>query len=544
MRGFLRTSRDTNLATLPIEDRRSSSVRAAHLPEQAFRSEVWTCGQPTDHEILRGYTLWTGIKLDAKATVLLRERATRNVEFDRLRHRACFCPVCFQAEPVWRDEWQLRGVLACLLHGVRLVAECPICRRSLSWRRRDLGHCSCGFPLPLWPREVANDGEVAATRYVLFSEGPTGKTRCGWTGLSRQARVSFLRALGYAWLREAVTARQQLSNLDDRDARAFSAAGDAILSLKDPVSFLVEEFAEVNDSKFFELHKLVTIELYRGMQFSWVSETASELHQHFQAAIARFFAGSVGAGQVLSYWIPIFLGGSTNWPADIEPLTNRGGGVVPLQHRTIWANEPENVSLTDLRRAWLARQGGQSARDIAEKLNVPVSIIARMLRRIGCRKYGPEHRYPHQAVEVLLSDYRRTSRVADYIDVATVMRNGMTLDECVRRMLDPECVHRRAVALVYCGGEYQLKFAKRALPDCPSVRVVVPSGYGGGRRDVRWASVSVAAKFLRVERDAIIRWAREGRLGIVLPGVPNEEMGIPREALRRMQKKRRAIVAR
>ncbi len=198
--------------------------------------------------------------MDAKAAVSPREHATPSVEFDRFRHRACFCPVCFQAEPVWRDEWQRRGVLACLLHGVRLVAECPICRKSLSWRRRDLGHCSCGFPLPLWPREVATDGEVAATRYVLLSEGPTGKTRCGWTGLPRQARVFFLRALGYAWLGEAVTARQRLGKLDDREARAFSAAGDAILSLMDPVSFLVQEFAEGNDSKFFELQKLVAIE--------------------------------------------------------------------------------------------------------------------------------------------------------------------------------------------------------------------------------------------------------------------------------------------
>ncbi|ODV40531.1 hypothetical protein AWV79_06785 [Cupriavidus sp. UYMMa02A] len=280
------------------------------------------------------------------------------------------------------------------------------------------------------------------------------------------------------------------------------------------------------------------------MQFSWVSETGSELHQHFQSAIAKFFAGGVVAGHVLSCWIPIFLGGSTNWPADIELLASRGGDVVPLPHRTIWENAPESVSLTDLQRAWLARQGGQSARDIADKLNVPVSIIARMLRRIGCRKYGPEHRYPHQAVDVLLSDYRRTSRVDDYIDVATVMRNGMTLGECVRRMLDPKCIRRRAVALVYCGGEYQLKFAKKALPDYPSVRVVVPNGYGGGRYDLRWTSVSVAAKFLRVERDAIIRWVREGRLGIVLPGVPKEKMGIPREALRRMRKKQRTIIAR
>jgi len=139
-------------------------------------------------------------------------------------------------------------------------------------------------------------------------------------------------------------------------------------------------------------------------------------------------------------------------------------------------------------------------------------------------------------VDALLGSYRKVCNVEDYIDIATVLRNGMTLDECVRRMRDPTNIQRRAIALVRRGDNHELMFAKWMLPYWWSVRVVVPYGYGRNLCDLRWTSVNIAARFLRVERDTVVRWVEDGSFGIVLPGVPSEAMGIPREALRRMRR--------
>ncbi|GMG95103.1 hypothetical protein SGO26_26560 [Cupriavidus metallidurans] len=372
---------------------------------------------------------------------------------------------------------------------------------------------------------------MAATRFILRRKGVEGETRCTLQGLSRGVRVSFLRALGYAWLGEAITARQRLGGLGENgDARAFAAAGDALLRLSDPVSFLVSEFAEVTDAKYRDLQKLVASELYRGMR----DVDCSGLHDLLREAVAKRFATRAIDGSVLSYWMPIFLDSSGHWPVDIEPLASKG---FPAAHsfRTIWAKRTQRVSLRDLYSAWLARRGGQSARELSERYKLPMSVVARMLRRLGHSKCGAEHKYPGQAVDAVFGRYKTVGNREDYIDIATVLRNGMTLDECVRRILDPANIQRRAIALVQHGDKRDLMFAKWVLPYCWSVRVVVPYGYGENLSDLRWTSVKIAARFLRIERATVYRWVEEGHLGIVLPGVPSEAMGIPREALRRLR---------
>jgi len=378
------------------------------------------------------------------------------------------------------------------------------------------------------------DAERVATRYVLLAKVPRGKTRNQLTGLPRSSRVSLLRALGYAWLAQTAGLRRVPGkDSANMDARAFAAAGEALLRLKDPILFLVKDFAGVCNRELVELHRLVAYELYRCVGVR--AEPA--LRQLFQTAVASFFASGEVSGQMLCFWLPIFLDGSTHWPADIVPL-QLDRMFLGRPYRNIWVEVPASVSLTNVQRVWRARQEGGSFRDLADKLGVPVSVLTRLLREDGYRKYGPEHEYLHRAVDDLLGRYRVTKGIDNYVDVATVMRNGMTVSECVRRLKNPlsRDSRRPVVALVYSGDKHHLMFAKWALPDYPSVRVVVPKGYGGDRYDARWASVSVAAEFLRVEPDTIVRWAQAGRLGIVLPGVPSDEMGIPREALRRIRK--------
>lgn len=506
------------------------AVHASVLPRQlgALASK-----EPVIHESARGYELREGRKPAIKEDGALaggNRSEVSGAEFERIRHRACFCPQCFAGKSFWREEWEYRGVLACLVHNLRLVTRCPICKRSLTWQRSDLYHCKCGFPLALWPHEPADDGEAVATRFVLLQQGDEPATEL--QNLLPGARVSLLRALGYAWLGRVITSRQRLGGLgEEGDACAYAAAGDAILRLREPLDFLIGKFPLDLDPKFRELQKLVAAELYRSMHRA----SGPGLRDLIQKTVAKLFARRRLKGSVLSYWIPIFLGSSDHWPVDIETATSKRC-FLSAPYDDVWAKRPARVQLEDLRKAWITRQRGQSSRELASDLNVPAAIVGRMLRRLCYGHAGATHRYAPEAVQALLRGYPIAVNEDDYIDVATVLRHGVKLDECVNLLRDPTSIKRRAVALVQREHGQELMFAKWMLPYWSPVRVVVPYGYGGNLCDLRWASLKIAARYLRVEQETVVRWVEEGRLGIVMPGVPSETMGISREALRHMRR--------
>lgn len=508
-----------------------SGANAARSVVLASRCEVQRGSEALCDESARGYVLRVRYQqaLSLDQSKALEEESKRKVKgIDRLRQRAAFCPECFQHAAYWREDWERRAVLACLVHRLRLVAICPICSRALSWRRFDVAHCICGFPLALWRREMARDAEIRVTRYVLGLRLTNGEMRNDLGKLPLPVRVPFLRALGYAWMGNSITEQERLGGLGERgDACAFAAAGDALSRLRNPALFLVKDFAGREDSDLVQLQKLVATELFRGTH----GPMGVSLQRYLQTAVAELYRSAPAKGTVLGYWLPIFLGGSDTWPVDVEQLPKW-----VRRSPTVWTKNPKKVSLEALHDAWHTRHEGLSSRDCAERFNVPTSIIVAMFKRCGHRRQGGEHKYPRRAIEELLGRYKQSRRTDDYIDIATVLRYGMTIGECVSRLLNPAVIERRAVALVRRDASVELMFAKWVLPYFWSVRVVVPYGYGGIHCDLRWTSVGVAARFLHVEREDIVRWVREGRMGVILPGVPSEDMGIPRETLRRIRR--------
>lgn len=524
---------------LALRDAKAPSLRSTRLPipalEAAGTSSVAppcapVSAQRAKDESARCSALRIGLSIEAITPYRARTEIQCSVQGKNPywhQYRACFCPACFQNDGFWHEEWEHRGVLACLVHGLRLVARCPICKRPLSWKRPDLRHCGCGFPLSLWPREPADAGEMAATKFMLLPNGLDGEGKTT-QGLSPFARLSLLRALGYAWLGEAITTCQRTGGLaEEAEARVCAAAGRALLRLDDPVSFLICEFPLVAGDAPATLQKVVAFSLWRAM----TCDSGGELRDLVRQKVEAIFAAMPGEASVLSYWIPHFVG-STSWPSDLPKRLS------PTPCNAIWTRCPVRVLLKDLRDAWLTRRHGQSSRELAAQLNVPVNVISRMLGKFGYRNYGAKHRYPQWAVDGLLGRYGTVENENDYIDVATVMRNGMEPLECVRRMLDPANILHRAIALVQRGDHQELMFAKWMLPCWSSVRVVVPYGNGKTLSDLRWTSVKIAARYLRVEPSVVIRWVEAGHLGIVLPGVSRETMGIQRAALQRMRRLR------
>lgn len=61
--------------------------------------------------------------------------------------QSLFCPYCLAEEGVRDISWRVRYVVVCVRHGVRLLAQCPTCRKSPTSRGGTAKHCSCGADL-------------------------------------------------------------------------------------------------------------------------------------------------------------------------------------------------------------------------------------------------------------------------------------------------------------------------------------------------------------------------------------------------------------
>lgn len=55
------------------------------------------------------------------------------------------CPKCLNSSPALRAVWDLAAVTVCPIHGCWLISRCPACYTDVSWRRKRVVRCACGF---------------------------------------------------------------------------------------------------------------------------------------------------------------------------------------------------------------------------------------------------------------------------------------------------------------------------------------------------------------------------------------------------------------
>jgi len=60
-------------------------------------------------------------------------------------HHARVCPACIAESGYAHRIWELAPVTACPHHGRLLLETCPACKRQISWTRKTLASCSCGY---------------------------------------------------------------------------------------------------------------------------------------------------------------------------------------------------------------------------------------------------------------------------------------------------------------------------------------------------------------------------------------------------------------
>ena len=81
--------------------------------------------------------------------------------------RPRYCPLCLSSEPYWRGVWDLSLMVACPIHLARLCDSCPSCCRPLSWRRRHLLACDCGWRFADTPAAKTTDSCAAICACLL-----------------------------------------------------------------------------------------------------------------------------------------------------------------------------------------------------------------------------------------------------------------------------------------------------------------------------------------------------------------------------------------
>lgn len=87
-----------------------------------------------------------------------------------------FCPRCLEQKPYLRGEWEITFYVACHVHRIKLLSQCPVCKRPAWWLRELPERCSCGFHLGASASTKAGDAELLAA--CLISHGASQSS--GW----------------------------------------------------------------------------------------------------------------------------------------------------------------------------------------------------------------------------------------------------------------------------------------------------------------------------------------------------------------------------
>lgn len=86
------------------------------------------------------------------------------------------CPECLDALGYARRVWDFAPLTACPLHGRMLLADCPSCGKPVTWSRKRLSICQCGYD---WRKTTAirvQNYELNVSRYIYEL---CGLTDCG-----------------------------------------------------------------------------------------------------------------------------------------------------------------------------------------------------------------------------------------------------------------------------------------------------------------------------------------------------------------------------
>lgn len=77
------------------------------------------------------------------------------------------CPACLREADYYRRYWDLLPFTSCPAHGVVLIDSCPGCGRRLSWVRKKVSVCRCGYDWRTNRPATADADGLEVSRHAL-----------------------------------------------------------------------------------------------------------------------------------------------------------------------------------------------------------------------------------------------------------------------------------------------------------------------------------------------------------------------------------------
>lgn len=77
------------------------------------------------------------------------------------------CPECLRERNYYRRFWDLLPLTSCPAHGLILIDSCPGCGRRLSWRRKKVSICRCGYDWRTSRSVAADAAGLEVSRHLL-----------------------------------------------------------------------------------------------------------------------------------------------------------------------------------------------------------------------------------------------------------------------------------------------------------------------------------------------------------------------------------------
>jgi hypothetical protein len=140
------------------------------------------------------------------------------------------CPACLREANYYRRYWDLLLLTSCPAHGLVLIDSCPGCGRRISWARKQVSVCRCGYDWRTGRPAVADADGLEVSRHALrlclqSSENPRtrvdGNPVCG-LGLDDFCRALTLLAGYHLFVEPGTWAQTQTEN--EKCHQAYSYA--------------------------------------------------------------------------------------------------------------------------------------------------------------------------------------------------------------------------------------------------------------------------------------------------------------------------------
>lgn len=138
--------------------------------------------------------------------------------------RPKICPACLIDSGYNRRIWELTPVTACPVHRCVLLDECPNCTKCISWARREVCRCKCGFDFRKVSLVQLDDSELRVARQIhLLCSLPTGVTKSTYNIVDTPLRSLELRH----FLSAVFLIASQFKGFIDTSGKRFSSFGNS-----------------------------------------------------------------------------------------------------------------------------------------------------------------------------------------------------------------------------------------------------------------------------------------------------------------------------